>query len=207
MNRLYLGKIRKAYTYSSIADRKVHMCSYIAGKKVYLDKHSFECKWYWSFGHISGKGIRTHFDSVFLTPITDIDEIFEETKISQNAWWIIRDLFIQAYALKKCARIYKYGGHQTTKKDITDIIKSQEMADKINQDLERILDKIWDVITAEVNKPKLSKKEVLDKFNTEIKPKIKDKMSYDLEWMLYVKNLHEDKKITTHQFETWVNPF
>jgi hypothetical protein len=60
-------------------------------------------------------------------------------------------LFIQAYALKECAEIYQYGGHQTTEKQITDIIKDKAKADNLNKDLKKVLDLIWDLVNKRLN--------------------------------------------------------
>lgn len=119
----------------------------LPNEKIWLTRHSWDCDWYWGFGYIGNKNLHTHFKNVFLghsmcTP----NLIFESTRINENTWWILRDLFIQAYGLKSCAEIYHYGGHQTTEKGTTDIIVSREKEKIINADLEKILDKIWEVL-------------------------------------------------------------
>jgi len=83
----------------------------------------------------------------------DVKKIFDKsTKITQNQWWIIRDLFKQAYALKEAAEVYRHGGHQTSKPGITDCIKNLEMAALINEDLEIVLNKVWDFLLHEVKR-------------------------------------------------------
>ena len=135
----YLGKIKDDY-------------SHAAGESIYLEKHSWDCNWYWGFGYISNGRIHlgrmhTHFDSVFLNNAPyNIEEIFKSTKITQDQWWTLRDLFIQAYALKECAKVYHYGGHQITKENITDIIKDEKMENRLNQDLKKVLNKIWEIV-------------------------------------------------------------
>ncbi len=134
MNRKYLGKTSENF-------------KNCPNQSIYITKHSWDCDWYWGFGYIGNGGMHTHFDGVFLNNApTDVKEIFKSTKITQELWWILRDLFIQAYALKECAAVYHYGGHQTSKEGITDIIKNQEMEKTINKDLETVLNKIWEVI-------------------------------------------------------------
>lgn len=93
-----------------------------------------------------------HIDSL-ISGEHDVKKIFDKsTKITQNQWWIIRDLFKQAYALKEAAEVYRHGGHQTSKPGITDCIKNLEMAALINEDLEIVLNKVWDFLLHEVKR-------------------------------------------------------
>jgi hypothetical protein len=135
----------------------------IGNDKIYLSKHSWDCNWYWSFGYIGNKNLHFHIESlinyrymkdcsiplakkVTSSNFTNIDTIFSETWLTQANWWILRDLFIQAYALKKVAELYRYGGHQTTKLGITDIIRNEVMESFINKDLKTVLDTIWNYL-------------------------------------------------------------
>ena len=36
----------------------------ISGEKLYIEKHSFDCGWYWGFGYIGNKNIHTHFSEL-----------------------------------------------------------------------------------------------------------------------------------------------
>lgn len=117
-------------------------------ENLYLEKHSWDCGWYWGMGYVGNKNMHTHFDSVFLKDNRyNVSDHFSQTKITQNEWWLLRDLFVQAYALKKCAEVYKHGGHQTSKAGVTDLIKNELMENQLNTDLEKILDKIWEIMT------------------------------------------------------------
>ena len=120
--------------------------------RLYLSKHSWDCGWYWGFGYIGNSRLHMHIDSLIGAEY-DIRSIFDKgSPITQNQWWIIRDLFTQAYALKKAAEVYQHGGHQTTKPGMTDCIKNLEMAARINKDLEIVLNKVWDFIVNEVKR-------------------------------------------------------
>ena len=93
-----------------------------------------------------------HIDSL-INGEYDVNKIFDKgTPMTQDQWWIIRDLFRQAYALKAAAEVYQHGGHQTTKPGMTDCIKNLEMAARINKDLETVLNKVWDFLLNEVKK-------------------------------------------------------
>ena len=120
--------------------------------RLYLSKHSWDCGWYWGFGYIGNSRLHMHIDSL-INGEYDVNKIFDgSTGITQDQWWIIRDLFRQAYALKAAAEVYQYGGHQTSKPGMTDCIKNLEMAALINKDLETVLDKVWDFLSNEVKK-------------------------------------------------------
>ena len=120
--------------------------------RLYLSKHSWDCGWYWGMGYIGNNNCHMHIDSLIGAECS-ICNIFDKgTRITQDQWWIIRDLFKQAYALKEAAEIYQYGGHQTSKPGITDCIKNLEMAALINKDLETVLNKVWDFIANEVKR-------------------------------------------------------
>ena len=144
-NKILLGKVRKDF-------RADDNQSYIGGELLYLTKHSWDCDWYWGMGYIGNKDLHCHFDNQFLrNPEYAISNIFESTNIKQSDWWIILDLFKQAYALQAAAEIYIHGGHMTSKKNVTDIVHSDEMAASINKDLSKVLDKLWEYLEG-VNK-------------------------------------------------------
>ena len=147
MNNVLLGRL------------KSDAGTYIDGENIYLTKHNWDCGWYWGFGYIGNARCHSHFDS--LLSIKDgcggikhlASELFQSTKITDKEWWVIRDLFIQAYALRGAAEVYRYGGHQTTLKGVTNIIQSHDMAKFINADLEKVLNTLWNYVCAAVNKP------------------------------------------------------
>jgi hypothetical protein len=120
-------------------------------ERIYLSKHKWDCGWYWGMGYVGNNDSHFHFESYLKGTKYNVTDHFVETKIIQNEWWILRDLFIQAYALKRCAEVYSHGGHQTSKEGITDIIRNEVLAKTLNADLEKILNKIWEVME-EINK-------------------------------------------------------
>ena len=114
--------------------------------RFYIEKHSFDCGWYWGFGCIGNRALHTHFNSVFLNGAEcDIEKLFIVPKYNQDQWWKIRDLFIQAYALSKCAEIYKHGGHQTSTRYgvAQEGNRGEQKAAQINTDLENVLNELW----------------------------------------------------------------
>ena len=122
------------------------------GEKIWLEKHSWDCGWYWGFGYIGNRGLHFHIDSLIKAPAPcEASRLFSKTKISDNDWWIIRDLFKQAYALKTAAEVYRHGGHQKSLPGVTDVIQNAEVAKQLNSDLEKVLDKAWEFISKTVS--------------------------------------------------------
>ena len=115
---------------------------------VSIEKHSWDCEWYWGFGYLGNAHCHFHLESL-ITGETDVKKVFDKgTWLSQSDWWIIRDLAIQAYGLKTAAEVYRHGGHQTSVAGITDKIKNLEKAKELNKDLEIILNSLWEFIKA-----------------------------------------------------------
>ena len=135
-NRIFLG----------ITKEEIKGTEYLTNEPIRIYKHKWECNWYWGFGYIGNQHLQTHFKGELLGRETQIDKIFKKPHYTQEDWWLIRDLFKQAYALQKCAEVYLYGGHQTTRLGVSDIIKSEEMNERLNKDLEIVLNKVWDIL-------------------------------------------------------------
>lgn len=117
-----------------------------SGELTWLSKHSWDCNWYWAFGYLGNRNCHWHFESLLEGNQYHVKDLFNDTTLTQADWWIMRDLFTQAYALKKAAEVYRHGGHQSSKKGVTDIIQSKDMENRINQDLKMILDELWNYL-------------------------------------------------------------
>ena len=126
---------------------KVWLGKLIDGEQCYLYKHTWDCDWYWGFGYVGNSKSHYHFDSFLKDTKYTPDDLSSECNFTENEWWVIRDMFVQVYALKKCAEVYRYGGHQTSKSGVTDTILSTDMCTRLNSDLEITLDKLWNYIT------------------------------------------------------------
>jgi hypothetical protein len=128
MEKIFLGKLKD-------------------GEPCFITKHQWDCGWYWALGYVGNKNSHYHFSSFLEGNIYKASDLFVTPKFTDDQWWIIRDLFVQAYALKAVAAVYRYGGHQTTLKGVTDVIQNQEKADAINKDLELILNTVWEYMS------------------------------------------------------------
>lgn len=117
------------------------------GEKIFITKHSWDCSWYFGFGYIGNKNIHTHFREVFLKDVfKSVNECFSKTKITESEWWLLKDLFKQAYTLKECAEVYQYGGHMTSDCKKSYVINDRHTANLLNKDLETVLNRIWELL-------------------------------------------------------------
>ena len=116
-------------------------------ENLYLTKHKWDCGWYWGFGYLGNKNLHTHFDSMFLDNFeTDITKCFTNTKITQNDWWVILDLFKQAYAIKNAYNIYYMGNANISGGSVSLVInKNKIMIDALKNDLLLVLESIWNL--------------------------------------------------------------
>lgn len=77
---------------------------------------------------------------------TDLSKHLKSTKLTQKDWWIIGDLFNQAYSLKECAGIYNRGGAHWTNTGEFGVIANTDKEKELNKDLEKVLDDVWGYI-------------------------------------------------------------
>lgn len=117
----------------------------VDNQPVYIYKHSWDCNWYWGFGYLGNNNWHFHMESL-IDDSFQVDKLFESTKITQGQWWVIRDLFIQAYSLKKVAETFRHGGYQTKLEGVTDIIQDKELEVLMNSKLEIVLNKTWEYL-------------------------------------------------------------
>ena len=141
----------------------------IRGEKLHIDKHKWDCGWYYGMGYIGNKNLHCHFDDNLLGGNHDVHKLFVESKYTQSQWWQIRDYMIQAYALRKCAEVYRYGGYQTGG---CDDIKDDEMCTRLNADLKIILDKVWSIFCDQTQRAE-ELKAIAQKEKDDTKAKIK----------------------------------
>lgn len=160
----------------AIKQEKIYI-GQIDNENIYITKHSWDCGWYWGFGYLGNRNSHFHIESLICErghdgkyPSTEITDIFTFPVFTQNQWWIIRDLFIQAYSLKATAACFRRGGHQSHKTDITAILKNttvREVIDNkiqdeklmetvLNEKLKLVLDTAWQFMldSIEENKQK-----------------------------------------------------
>lgn len=115
------------------------------GEELWIEKHSWDYGWYWSFGYTGNKNLHTHFDFTFLRNEIVTSNKFETINFNDKDWWIILDLFKQAYGLNAAAEIYRYGGNLAYSPE-TKFIQDAEIVKRLNCDLEKVLNKVWEIL-------------------------------------------------------------
>ena len=144
MNKIELGWVNKEIKAPQSYNKDKNHLS-ILGESLYIDKHKWDCGWYWGFGYIGNRNLYTHCD-VFIDELLwrSNTEVFESSIFkNNNDFWVFKDLLKQAYSLKSTSEVYQNGGHCTTKKGITTIIQNKQRAKWINNDLEKVLNTLW----------------------------------------------------------------
>lgn len=118
------------------------------GRKVYLEKPSWDCGWYWGFGYLHtftnersperSKDIDSHFhfDHTFLRSDRSNFEwfktYFKDTVLTDDEIWQLLDLMASAYSLKKAAAVMYRGDSNYTSKAKVPELRDDQTCDKIN---------------------------------------------------------------------------
>lgn len=119
---------------------------YLLGKdlddqKVWLEKASYDCGWYWGIGYIkifnknyTDINYHGHFDSLFLEKniYDSFINYFSEISLSKNEIWQLLELMQSLYILRKYSDLLYCGGAHITNPICADIIKNDEEYKKIN---------------------------------------------------------------------------
>ena len=122
----------------------------LEGKKVWLQKPSWDCGWYWGFGYVQQwfRGdidMHTHFDSLFLEK--DLHDsfmaYFKETTLTKNEVWTLLELMKTFYNLKEYAEVVGRGGSHITTNPLKDLIINNDEVERINK---VILPKLFDEV-------------------------------------------------------------
>lgn len=129
----------------NITERGYYLGEDKYGLKVYLQKPSWDCGWYWGFGYLEGYrnyahdcDISIHWDSI----VKDSNEnafdamkhYFKELTISDDSLWLLCDYMKSFYTLKEMAELCHIGNsHYTETSNIS--FKDEELYNKINKEL------------------------------------------------------------------------
>ena len=116
---------------------------------VWLEKESWDCGWYWGFGYLHtftnnrqpersrDLSAHFHFDSTFLNgPDCSKDmfkNYFTETVLTDDEMWILCDLMMTYYTLKKTAELFKHGYSYQTQKAKIEKVQSETHYDLVNK--------------------------------------------------------------------------
>ena len=152
MKNFKLIKKRKEVAFGKM----VYLLGVLDGKKIWLEKQSWDCGWYWGFGYIEmytnndhpsqSKDIisHSHYDSLVFNNandiLSDLDGLTECT-LTESEQWKLSDLMKSFYTLKKAAEFFYSGNSNYTNFGIK--LKDLELYNKINKDiLPRIFEEV-----------------------------------------------------------------
>lgn len=115
--------------------------------KHYLQKHSWDCDWYWDMGCVKGQGFRTPFAIVFFTNAdwTDLSKQLTDTKLTQEDWLWLLERMKTAYALREAAAVVGRGGAHVSSPCMS---PDPEMATVLNDRLGDLLNEVWEYLEA-----------------------------------------------------------
>lgn len=116
---------------------------------VWLEKETWDCDWYWAAGYLhtytnnlnperaKDLAMHTHFDYMFLRGSQCSRDMFKmyfkDTVLTDEEIWVLCDLMMTYYTLKKAAELFRNGySHQTALAKI-DKLQSPMTADMINK--------------------------------------------------------------------------
>lgn len=137
-------------------------------ERIYLDKPSFDCSWYWGFGYLGNKDCHYHLegyqktDRLLYTKEQEIVVLTQSRNISiydalladynlnptiEKNLWVFCELALSIYTLKDCAELFNRGGsHMTTNPD-QELLKSKTMYDKLTFELiPAQCQTLWDLV-------------------------------------------------------------
>lgn len=136
----------------SIDGRKLLLGVDKDGNQYWLEKGTWDCGWYWSFGHIHyGNGF-SHFDSLFGKDEKDSpcnlydgfmahiaeSPLFQpgESEINHKHLWEFCDLAKTIYCLKEAAEVLGRGGsHYTGDPLCKDLVKDEVYVKHLNEEV------------------------------------------------------------------------
>jgi len=115
---------------------------------IYLSKHSWDCGWYWGFGYLGNKNLHFHMRDVIPNQSNANKLVFEDIGevelLEKYNGWKLMELFAEAYILKDYAEMF-YTGTAGIGEGF--IKQNKEEAARVNKDLAKLLENIWDYLT------------------------------------------------------------
>lgn len=149
-NKIYLGQVRKGYEGYGIAE-----CNLI------LYKHNLEPGGCWKFGILNNNGGRSgcipNFETLFVGNTIPASQIFYEPPCTDSAWVVICETMKAAYCLYRAIKAYAY---PVVTAGLVESVASPFMVQRLNADLERLLDDLWEYMYKDSKTTRL--KEAID---------------------------------------------
>lgn len=113
----------------------------LEGKKVWLQKPSWDCDWYWGYGYLQVYNNRNtliehcHF-SKYLNDVLGWYKFradFKALTFDIKDLWKLFELMKTFYSLKEIAQVYSIGGSHYTNNPLKDLIMNDKEVTRINE--------------------------------------------------------------------------
>lgn len=126
------------------------------GDKVYIQKASYDCDWYFGFGYINvfepnkqEPTVHTHWDHYFTgsshVQPENIKEKLSEVKIDEDSLWRLCDLMKTFYTLKEASGVYERGNSHLTG-DTHGMLTDEEMKKNIDLDTVKVIREVQELL-------------------------------------------------------------
>jgi hypothetical protein len=139
------------------------------GETIFMDKPTFDCEWYWSFGYLGNKNMHYHLEAYqskdrhFTTDKGEFVCLTEKRNLCmrdcleadydlvdsvKDNLWQFCELALTIYALKKTAEVLGRGGSHMTTNPCKEVIKNAEEVKRLNEVvIPELCQTLWDLIS------------------------------------------------------------
>jgi len=128
--------------------------SKIDGDSINMDKPSFDCGWYWSFGSLGNKGCHYHLSGYQKEngfgehrDINMYDSLMSDYDLNpciKANLWSFCEQSQTIYTIKEAFEVFNRGGANYTENPMSELIKMSVDAEKLNKELlPELLQKFW----------------------------------------------------------------
>lgn len=117
-------------------------------EKIYLEKPTWDCGWYWSFGYLGNKHCHYHLSNYAKgRNIHMYDALINDYDLNdaiKSDLWEFCELAKSIYIMKESAELLGRGGAHYTNNPMKDIIQDKEYTTKLNDDvLPKVMQFFW----------------------------------------------------------------
>jgi predicted CopG family antitoxin len=125
----------------------------VGGDSIYLRAPAWDCGWYWGFGYLGNKDCHYHLDG-----LDKNKNLFDAIKAhfgdsltitDEKDLWSFCELIATFYSLKETAEVLGRGGSHYTNNPVSNIIKNEAEAKRIN---DIVLPSIFEALQAILKK-------------------------------------------------------
>jgi len=122
------------------------------GERVYITKPTWDCDWYWSFGHLGNNRQHYHLNSYAndrnINMFDALTEDYTLTPTIKENLWAFCEQVLTIYALKNTYAVLYRGGSYMMTHPLKDTVQDTKYAEKLASDtLPKLLQHFWNSIS------------------------------------------------------------